>query len=604
MKCLKLLLVKVFFILVVFLCSSVRKVFCFEDPVDVSGDDGSGDSGDDVSGDDDVSALFRSGVLNLGGETVLRFARKIMRNETIRILGVGGSNMENFFGCAGHGCERSVHEGPPFTVLQDTPPFGSLEPWLENRIDDFRARGGQNARTLNSEYVLPQLLEAISVAQGRRNGPSARPTAPAAATRRSAPGWWPRRAATDASTTTTTTTLIGSPHTAINAGQSATNPQITLMCPEQYLYPDADLIIVEYAVNIDNPNDTRHVRFLVDLMLRLPSRPAVLIFDLNQWCLDDQLARLNKSPAECRKVLEDGELVLDRLQKQGSVGRITPALEKIVSDLAGEVGHVSVKKALMPLMEKRDTRAWPPSSLTEDGLHPAFKNQKCKLCKLFKESLMSWITLAMERANATAIPAELPPPPPAAHTDESNSVNCLNLKENETIAYTHDGSLEALAPQYRGQHAAHWFFTSHPLDGTDDQKKRVKAGLVAVAPNATVGIVLLPARLLEHRGKAIGGLEGKFQVSLSYLAAKDFVGAARVSCEGVCTCDTIVIDGGVDPPLKAVSRTRIFPLTISPHGHHVARGTACVANLKLESVGEKTKFKLIGMSVQRQKPSS
>ena len=79
MKCLKLLLVV--FLVVVFLCSSVRKVCSFEDFKDVSGDD---DLTDDVSGD--VSAFFRSGVLNLGGETVLRFARKLMLNETIAVV--------------------------------------------------------------------------------------------------------------------------------------------------------------------------------------------------------------------------------------------------------------------------------------------------------------------------------------------------------------------------------------------------------------------------------------------------------------------------------------------------------------------------------------
>ena len=118
MKCLKKCLLLVVFLVVVFLCCEVRKVCSLDDDDHRRGDD---DLTDDVSGD--VSAFFRSGVLNLGGETVLRFARKLMRNETIRILGVGGSNMENFFGCAGHGCERSVHEGPPFYC---TPGYATL----------------------------------------------------------------------------------------------------------------------------------------------------------------------------------------------------------------------------------------------------------------------------------------------------------------------------------------------------------------------------------------------------------------------------------------------------------------------------------------------
>ena len=510
------------------------------------------------------------GLITLGKHATERFAHKVLDKKTLKVLAVGGSNTESFFGCAGLGCDSYLRGGMNEPV--HSPPFSDVEPWLAKRVAFFSAVAAAHARLHSEDYILPVFLREVAALQGLNSNAS----------------------------------FAGYPHTAINVGVGATSPLTVLNCPGAYLYPDADLVIVEYGVNSSVEDGVHHMRYLVDTLLRLPSRPAVLLFDVNAWCINSDRIRHTENNA-CRRNLEDGNL--ENLKREGEVGIMTEEFSKVVEALDGEVAHYSVKRALMPLMEQHDERAWPLTSLTQDGIHPFHVSGKCKLCSLYADMLVGWTKLAIEQARSTTPPSSIPPPPPAAPRDGAITVNCLNLSDKETIAYTHDGSYEQRAPQYRDQHPANWFFTKHPLDGTDEQKRRTKPGLVAVAPGAKVGITLITPQMLEHHGELIDGLDGAWTVSISYLAAKDHVGAARIDgCEGVCSCDSMLIDASLDPPATAVERTREFSLKISRRPRSL-QPLPCLVVVRLESVTTKqpdaqsaenkakTKFKLLGVSV-------
>ena len=513
---------------------------------------------------DAYASAMAGGVLTVGGESVLRFARKLIRNETLHVLGVGGSNMENFFGCAGRGCMESM-ELKTFK-MSGPPPFGPLDPWIVKRLRNLEARQSMWPRVYSPDFVFPQFLAEVSRMQGRRAEPD---------------------------------TGLGIPHVAVNVGQSARGPDQALECPANVLYDDADLVVVEYAINAVPPQES-YVRLLVDKLLRLPKQPAVVLIDLHSWCLDVELETLHNDQKACREAVKDGELVVDRLQRQGSFGKMTPLFAQVVHDLGDEIGHISVKKAILPLLLKRDPRVWPPDQMTSDGIHPVRINSKVHLPKVFADALAAWVAMAVERANGTASPSTPPPLPPAMPLVGPHVVHCLNLMDNATIAFTRNGLPDQIAPHYRdARHPADWFFTAHPLDGTEEEKMRGKPGLAAVAPGAEVGIVVLPPHMLEHRGRAIDGLDGEWKITLSYLVAKDFVAAVQVlGCTGACTCNATRIDGGADPPEKAYTRMALVPFAFS-HGHHLG----CVVTLRSESVGAKTKFKLHSVSVQRVLPA-
>ena len=339
-------------------------------------------------------------------------------------------------------------------------------------------------------------------------------------------------------------------HTLHNNAVGAAGASRPLSCPAMFLREDADLVIMDHAVNSWHTPD---VKALLALVMRLPKKPAVVLLNMHFWG--------GKPILRIRAWNLWMPATREALQEQWKTPGPDETNELKAEALAAEygLGSVSYYRALIPLITGGDwpppAAIWPLERHFTDNVHWEKENSWMSIYN--GDALIGWLRKAAApgpgKTDLSGHGMDAMPP-----VNPSRGVlACFGWPSNgpqqqlggaggQESAFsmpqlsTHNlGGTGVLVPQrYRDNPniTNTWFIVPGPIDGPPHVRMRSKPGIASVTPGAVARLELpVPRELLGNGGRVTA-------ITIAYLMSYMNTGLLKVECVMGCSCEALQLD--------------------------------------------------------------
>ena len=293
------------------------------------------------------------------------------------------------------------------------------------------------------------------------------------------------------------TTFPNPGHVLRNHGRSGATGGEFLTCPSEWMLLEADLVIMEHAINYWDAND---IEKLLGYVMRMPKTPAVLLFNLHNW------KKPGKPSWKWPKTAEE-------IQSKYA----SPAAHKIKDEAAAlatkwGLSSLSLYSFMAPVL----TETFPPPApfwpfemnLDKMGVHCNTRYAKMRPYSFYMADLLiQWLRHMVAAPEELAFRPSRETAPPSGPAVSTCFTWGSKLGTTPAIVSNWNPHDDATIPkQYlvNPRVTTKWFEFYAPLDGPTHVRKRKKPGFYSVVPGATVDLRL--SRDANDSGSTISGL--------------------------------------------------------------------------------------------------
>jgi len=440
-----------------------------------------------------------------------------------------------------------------------------------------------------------------------------------------------------------------------NGALPATGPSFFEHCLESQLPATADVVLVEFTVNLDHNPDA--FERMLRKLLTLPGRPAIIVVSMHAWRIVDVTSGRRVSPWRCifppaegGQRLSNNHTIVSRPEDQMWEDQDPRGDEDRVAAICRHynVPLVSMRAGLLAAVRTGST---PLRSFMRDCRHPNDRGHAA-MARAVVDRLLATRLGDATGSTCPPPPTALPPPLSPAGYPTPNSMCARGELLRQRVVHSHG-----------------FVFTA---------ERRAKPGFVATVPGSNLTVALFDAQVQsatpagdeEPAARVGGGRRGAWHgraqrkeplqrcqdhdeaqpgsrrsfcaqkqawchsravnkrcpvtcglcsassraatavasdassssvLWLAYLSSYQHMGRARVLCEGSCTCGPSEIDAHIGSERTSV--TTVHRLIVSRRGEAGARTESsegrCLLTLTVlpgsSSPGTEHKFKLIGL---------